>query len=198
MPLKFYTIREPTTGLFKDRGSKFLSFAYPVSTVEEVSTRLTELKKKYHDARHWCYAYSIGTKKVSIRANDDGEPMHSAGDPILGQLKSHGLSDCLVVVVRYFGGTKLGVPGLINAYKTAASEALGMATKEEIIDRTELQLSFSYEKMGLIERWISEFEAVDVQRTYKTSCAIQFKIKTEAMDALLVRLTDQPDISMKQ
>lgn len=105
----FYTILNPTTGEYKEKGSKFLAFALSVNSEDEIHTKLDETRKKYYDARHHCYAYILGTKTQSTRANDDGEPNHSAGDPILGQIKSAELTNCMVVVVRYFGGTKLGV-----------------------------------------------------------------------------------------
>ena len=117
----FLTISGKSEGLYKDRGSKFLSFSFPVSSEEEINQRLDEVRKKYHDARHHCYAWMLQPDQSKSRANDDGEPNHSAGDPILGQIKSFELTNTLVVVIRYFGGTKLGVGGLINAYKTAAA-----------------------------------------------------------------------------
>ena len=114
-------------GLFKDNGSRFISFAFPVETEDEVKEIVGRLRKEYHDARHHCYAYRLGYLGDRFRANDDGEPSGSAGRPILGQIDSRGLSDVLVVVVRYFGGIKLGIPGLIRAYKTSTAEALDKA-----------------------------------------------------------------------
>ncbi|PLX14682.1 MAG: YigZ family protein, partial [Marinilabiliales bacterium] len=121
---QYLTISKPSEGLFKDRGSKFLAFAYPVSSEEEIKAFQEQLRSDYHDARHHCYAYMLGPKKENYRANDDGEPSSTAGKPILGQIRSFDLTNILIVVIRYFGGTKLGVGGLINAYKTAAEEAL--------------------------------------------------------------------------
>ena len=123
----YLSVPAPAEGLFKDNGSRFISFAYPVETEEEVKDIVADLKKRYHDARHHCYAYRLGYLGDRFRANDDGEPSGSAGRPILGQIDSRGLSDTLVVVVRYFGGIKLGIPGLIRAYKTSTSEALDKA-----------------------------------------------------------------------
>ena len=120
----YKSIPGPAEGLFKDNGSRFISFAFPVETEEEVKSIVGDLKKKYHDARHHCYAYRLGYLGDKFRANDDGEPSSSAGRPILGQIDSRGLSDVLVVVVRYFGGIKLGIPGLIRAYKTSTAEPL--------------------------------------------------------------------------
>ena len=124
LPDSYGSISRPSKAVFKDRSSKFLAFAYPVSSQEEIRDNIAKLKKEYYDARHYSYAYILGVQKEKTRAYDDGEPSHSAGDPILGQIRSRELSDTLVVVVRYLGGTKLGVSGLIKAYRTAASLAL--------------------------------------------------------------------------
>ena len=128
----YRSIAARSEGLFKDNGSRFIALAYPVETEEEVKDIVAGLKKEYHDARHHCYAYRLGYKGDRFRANDDGEPSGSAGRPILGQIDSMGLSDILVVVVRYFGGIKLGIPGLIRAYKTSTADALAQA---EVIDK---------------------------------------------------------------
>src|SRR5574344_541600 len=129
----FLSIASPSEGLFRDNGSRFLAFAYPVETEEQIKNIVQGLKKEYHDARHHCYAYRLGYKADIFRANDDGEPSGSAGRQILGRIDSLGLSDVLVVVVRYFGGIKLGIPGLIRAYKTSTEDALSAAT---IVEKT--------------------------------------------------------------
>lgn len=152
----YLTIKEKSEGLYKEKGSKFLAFAFPCESEEQVKEYLDTLKGDYHDARHHCYAYILGFPNLRTRANDDGEPRHSAGTPILGQIKSHGLTNTLVVVVRYFGGTKLGVSGLINAYKTAASEALHQA---EVISENLsflLQIQFDYAKMNEVMQLIKK------------------------------------------
>ena len=123
----YKSISMPSKGLFKDNGSRFIALAYPVESEEEIKEIVSSLKKEYHDARHHCYAYRLGLDGSKWRANDDGEPSGSAGRPILGQIDSAGLSDILVVVVRYFGGIKLGIPGLIRAYKTSTADALSRA-----------------------------------------------------------------------
>ena len=120
-------------GLFKDNGSRFIAFLYPVETEDEVRTIVASLRKEYHDARHHCYAYRLGYKGDVFRASDDGEPSGSAGRPILGQIDSAGLSDVLIVVVRYFGGIKLGIPGLIRAYKTSSADAIANADVVETV-----------------------------------------------------------------
>jgi uncharacterized YigZ family protein len=138
----YKTIDSKANGLFKDRGSKFIALAIPVTTQEEIKNRLEELRKEYHDARHHCYAWVLSPDRQARRVNDDGEPSGTAGKPILGQINSRELTNILVVVIRYFGGTLLGVSGLINAYRSAAADALDKAS---IIER------------HLIERWIVTF-----------------------------------------
>ena len=145
---QYTSIAAPTEGLFKDKGSRFIAFALPVSSEEEVKEAVDNARKKYHDARHVCYAYRLGANNEKWRMNDDGEPSGSASRPILGQIDSYGLSDILIIVVRYFGGIKLGIPGLINAYRSAAADAL---SKAQIIEKTvclTLTATFPYEKMG--------------------------------------------------
>ena len=155
----YKTISAPCEALFKDKGSKFLAFAFPVATEEDVKMHLDDLRKKYHDARHYCYAYRINPRDVYERANDDGEPRHSAGSPILGQLHSVGVVNTLVVVVRYFGGTKLGVPGLINAYKTAARLALDEAEIVEEEIRETITFTFDYPDLNEVMRIAKAFNA---------------------------------------
>ncbi|MCR6638650.1 MAG: YigZ family protein [Sporocytophaga sp.] len=127
----YYSIKAPSEGLYKELGSKFISFAFPVSSETEIKDILERFKKEYYDARHICYAYRIGFSEQKFRVNDAGEPAHTAGDPIFNQIKSFELTNIIVIVVRYFGGTKLGKSGLIQAYKTAAEEALKNAEKIE-------------------------------------------------------------------
>ena len=153
----YKTIEKPSAEtLFKDRNSKFFGYAFPVKTEEEIKEALDGLKKKHHAARHFCYAWKIGVENSRFRANDDGEPSNSAGMPIYGQIQSFEVTNILVVSVRYFGGTKLGVGGLINAYKTSAKLALEAS---EIVEKTinvEFQLSFEYDMMNKVMRIIKE------------------------------------------
>jgi uncharacterized YigZ family protein len=146
----YLTIRQPSQGSFRDRNSRFLAFAFPVKSEDEVATNLQQLKKQYHDARHFCYAYIIGQDKSRWRANDDGEPSGSAGLPIYNQCLSLDLTNIFVVVVRYFGGTKLGVPGLINAYKTATRLALEYAEIISVVPSRTLEIQFGYEMMNTV------------------------------------------------
>ncbi len=152
----YLTIEAPAEAIYKEKSSKFLAFAYPVADEEEIRSRLEALRKRYYDATHHCYAWRLGPHGEAFRANDDGEPSSTAGRPILGQLLSHETTDCLIVVVRYFGGTKLGVPGLIAAYKESAAEVLAAARMvQRTVDRR-IAVNFSYAAMNNIMRIVKE------------------------------------------
>ena len=194
MPADFYlTISKVSEGFYKEKGSKFLAFAYPVRNEEEVKEKLEALRKQFYDARHFCYAYIYGLEGENYRANDDGEPNHSAGDPILGQIKSKALTNTLVVVVRYFGGTKLGVGGLITAYKTAAFEAL---EQNEIIEKPitkRFKLVFPYEEMNEVQRLIKELDLEIGHQTFEMECSIQVEVllsKIEIFESKVKLLQD--------
>lgn len=152
----YLTISDTGQGIFRDRGSKFIGYAYHVKDEEDVKLRIEELRKEHASARHFCYAYLIRPANEYWRANDDGEPSGSAGKPILGQIRSRNLQETLVVVVRYFGGTLLGVPGLINAYKQAASEALDNCIPVNRVIASAIALETSYEKMGELMKFLKE------------------------------------------
>jgi len=161
--ISYNTIALPVEGFYKEKGSKFLAFAYPVDDETDIKSKQESLRKEYHDARHHCYAYLFNKEgTIYERANDDGEPNHSAGDPILGQIKSFEFCNVLVIVVRYFGGTKLGVSGLIHAYKTATEEALKSATIQSITLKLAFKLTYPYDKTNDVQRLISGF-GVDVK-----------------------------------
>lgn len=187
----YLTISKTSEGLYKEKGSKFIGLAFPVKSEEAVKDKLEEAKKTYYDARHHCYAYMLKPDASQYRANDDGEPNHSAGDPILGQIKSRELTNTLVIVVRYFGGTKLGVSGLINAYKTAASEALDTnKVVEKLITKT-LRLYFPYEEMNEAMKLISDFEMEITNQTFEMECEIEAEIlisKTEEFESKVTLL----------
>lgn len=156
----FYTIEQEASAEFKDRGSKFLAYAFPIKNQEDFKHRQAALKKEHGKAVHFCFAYKLGPDNLLFRSSDDGEPSGSAGKPILGQITSKGLTDVGVIVVRYFGGTLLGVPGLINAYKTSAALALQMVPtvrKQILVD---CQLDFDYTRLGEVMRWVKNFNAV--------------------------------------
>ena len=170
----YKTIANPSEEvLFKEKSSKFFGYAFPVSTQEEIKTHLEHLKKQHFGAVHFCYAYQIGTEKIEFRANDDGEPSNSAGMPIYGQIQSFEITNILIVVVRYFGGTKLGVGGLITAYKTTAQMALEAA---EIIDKTidvNFNISFDYKNINKVMRIIKEKKLIVISQKMELDCEIE-------------------------
>ena len=174
---EYLTIAHPSEGSYKEKGSKFFAFAYPVSTEEEIKLLQKELRKKYYDARHHCYAFMLGQEKKVYRASDDGEPSNSSGPPILGQILSHNLTNILIVVIRYFGGTKLGIPGLINAYKTSSSEAISNA---KILKKTVndiYRLDFKYEQMNTVMRIIKDESLKQFDQIFEMSCSLKLSIR---------------------
>lgn len=178
----FRTIQGPAQGQYKEKGSRFLAFACPVTQESEVKETMESLKKKYFDARHHCFAWVLGAAKSHFRAFDDGEPGHSAGDPILGQIRSRDLTDVLVVVVRYFGGTKLGVGGLISAYKTAAQEALNQAVIVEREVMTQLTLTYTYDATPEAMKLVKEFDLVITAQQFETQCVLHAAIPLRAKE----------------
>ncbi len=173
----YHTIATPTEGFYKEKGSKFIAHAYPVRNLEEVKSAIDTLRKRYHDARHHCYAYLLGAEGKEFRANDDGEPNHSAGDPILGQIRAFGLTQVLVVVVRYFGGTKLGVGGLIHAYRTASEAALSEAQVVKVDISIQLHLHFDYEATNEVMRCIKAYDLAIVEQQYEADCHLIVAVK---------------------
>lgn len=173
----YLTISEPSEGIYKDKGSKFLSFAFNVSSEEEIKMRLSELRKLHPSARHHCYAFRIGSDKQAFRSNDDGEPSNTAGKPILGQLQSKDLTNVLIVVVRYFGGTLLGVSGLIQAYKQAAADAILNATIIEKTVNDVYEIHFEYLQMNDIMKIIKDEEIKILSQNFELSCALIFSIR---------------------
>jgi uncharacterized YigZ family protein len=163
--------------LFKEKNSKFFGYAYPVTTEEEVKEIIEQLKKEHFSARHWCYAYQIGTDKIQYRANDDGEPNNSAGLPIYGQIQSFDVTNILIVVVRYFGGIKLGVGGLISAYKTAAQMALENAVVVEKTINKHFVISFGYANMNKVMRIIKEKNLQITSQKMEMDCEIEIAIR---------------------
>lgn len=184
----YLTIAAPSEGIFKDRGSKFIGFAYPVESEEEIRQRLQELRKEHFNARHHCYAYRLGADKLQYRINDDGEPSGTAGRPIYNQLLSKDLSNILIVVVRYFGGTLLGVPGLINAYKNAALEAIAQAEIVEKIVYDLYRLDFGYLQMNEVMKVIKEKGLEVRSQQFDLQCSMEIAIRkkriTETVDSL--------------
>ena len=179
----YLTIEHPTEPvLFKDKNSKFYGYTFPLFNEESVKEHIDHLKKLHKNGRHWCYAYQIGTHNIHYRVNDDGEPNNSAGMPIYGQIQSFNLTNVLIVVVRYFGGVKLGVSGLINAYKTTAQLALENATIVQKTINQKYGLYFEYKNMNTVMRIVKEFQLNILQQDFKERCYLQFEIrKRDAM-----------------
>lgn len=171
----YKTIQTPSEGIYKEKGSKFLSFAYRVSNEESIKQHLATLQKQYHDARHHCYAWRLEPEKTRYRTNDDGEPSGSAGRPIYGQIVSRDLTDLLVVVVRYFGGTLLGVGGLINAYRSAASDALDHTSIIECKVYDRLRLEFGYDRMNAVMKVIKDFQLDFEEQKFDMDCSLILK-----------------------
>lgn len=173
----YKTIAKKSEGYFKDKGSKFLAYAFPVNSEEETKILLDQLKKEHHNARHHCYAWRLGKEEITFRANDDGEPSSTAGKPILGQLLSFDVTNVFLVVVRYFGGTLLGTSGLINAYKTAASDAL---SKAKIITRTiefKYQLHFTYPLMNDVMTILKQENLNIIDTQFEIECDLVFAVR---------------------
>ena len=185
----YKSIPAPAEGLFKDNGSRFISFAFPVETEVEIKDIVAELKKKYHDARHHCYAYRLGYLGDRFRANDDGEPSGSAGRPILGQIDSRGLSDVLVVVVRYFGGIKLGIPGLIRAYKTSTAEALDNAGTVEKIAGKWFRIDFGYGAMNQVMKVLKDMDLRQKDQDLGNECSLKAWVRLSVEDDFKDRLS---------
>ena len=180
----YLTIQDKSEGIYTEKRSKFLAFAHPVETIDEIKDLLTDYKKKYYDARHVCYAYMLGPERTDFRANDDGEPSSTAGKPILGQINSRELTNILVVVIRYFGGVKLGTSGLIVAYREAAAEALSAAAViEKMIEET-VTFTFPYVMMNSVMRVVKELNPRIVEQKYDEMCIITLAIK-RSMDPML-------------
>ncbi|HTM64860.1 MAG TPA: YigZ family protein [Flavipsychrobacter sp.] len=195
---KYKTIEQPTTSDFRDRGSKFFAYAFPISDVQDVKTHLQALKKEHPKAVHHCYAYRIGTDGLQFRANDDGEPSGSAGRPILGQIDSAGLTNVLVVVVRYFGGTLLGVPGLINAYKTATTEALQKAAVIEKWIEDVVHVSFDYPVMGEVMYLLRQSEATIYSQELQLFCNVKAGIPRVHAATYLQKLSELRGVKVSQ
>lgn len=184
----YRTIAAPAEGIYTEKRSKFIAIALPVRTVAEVKALLEEYQKKYYDARHVCYAYMLGPQRKDFRANDNGEPSGTAGKPILGQINSNELTDILIIVVRYFGGIKLGTSGLIVAYKAAAAEALAAA---EVVEKTVdecIRFWFEYPFMNDVMRVVKEEDPEIVEQGYDMDCRMTLRIRSSLMPRLRARL----------
>lgn len=180
----YRTIQFVSEGSYREKGSKFLGFACPVQTEEEIGERLAELKKRFHDARHHCYAWRLGPEMERTRTSDDGEPSNSAGPPIFGQIQSRGLTDVLVVVVRYFGGTLLGVGGLINAYRTAAADALDHSRIAEKKVYGRLYVEFAYEQMDRVMRLVKKNGLQVIDQRFDNRCTLDLEVWKRKEDSI--------------
>jgi uncharacterized YigZ family protein len=181
----YRTISKPSEGIFKDKGSKFISYAFPVTSEDEIREIVHSIKKEHHSARHHCYAWRLGYEKILFRANDDGEPSSTAGKPILGQIQSHDLTNILIVVVRYFGGILLGTNGLINAYRNAASDAVNQAEIVERVVEMQLLVEFGYGVMNEVMKVFKDEKLQQINPQFDLNCQITTR----------VRLTDRIRIS---
>lgn len=184
----YKTIKGNVEGTYSEKRSKFLAFAYHVTSIEEVKTYIAQIQKKYYDARHVCYAYMLGPTRENFRANDNGEPSGTAGKPILGQINSYELTDILIVIVRYFGGIKLGTSGLIVAYRQAAIEALENA---EIIEKTvdeEIDIEYDFEAMNKVMKIIKDLQPQIINQNYDNLCTMTLRIRKSLMPQMKEKL----------
>lgn len=191
---RYKSIAAPSEGLFKDNGSRFLALAYPVETLDQVKDIVAGLKKQYHDARHHCFAYRLGYQGDVWRASDDGEPSGSAGRPILGQIDSLGLSDVLVVVVRWFGGIKLGIPGLIRAYKSSSADALSQATLIEKTATRHFRIHFDYLSMNAVMKVLKDMDLPQSAQEFGETCSLEVRVRLSAMEDFRERLADKVNL----
>ena len=185
----YRSIAARSEGLFKDNGSRFIALAFPVETEDQVREIVASLRKEYHDARHHCYAYRLGYRGDRFRANDDGEPSGSAGRPILGQIDSMGLSDVLVVVVRYFGGIKLGIPGLIRAYRTSTADALGRAEIVEKVAGKRFRLTFDYLSMNGVMKVLKDLGLSPAGQDFGLQCSLEVRVRLALEEDFRSRLS---------
>ena len=187
---RYLTIANVSEGIYREKGSKFLAFAVPVCSVDEAKEQIENYRRQFFDARHVCYAYHIGTQEIIFRSNDDGEPSGTAGKPILGQLLSNNLTNVLLIVIRYFGGVKLGTSGLITAYKTASADALANA---EIVEREitlYYNILFPYEKMNSVMRVVKDENVRVLEQQFDTDCVMKISLRLGRREALLGKLNE--------
>ncbi len=193
----FKTIEKPSEGLYKDKGSRFISYAFPVNTEDEIREIVQSIKKEHHSARHHCYAWRLGAEKLSFRANDDGEPSSTAGKPILGQIQSFDLTNILIVVVRYFGGTLLGVSGLINAYRNAALDAIYQAEIVEKLVEKWLLVEFDYSAMNEVMKIFKDEKLPQIDSQFDLKCNIKTHIRISESDRIEAALLKTEGVEVK-
>jgi len=190
-------IKNPTTGLYKEKGSKFISYLFPVYSEQEVKDKLKKIKKIEHDARHHCYAYIINSDKSVERSNDDGEPSFTAGKPILGQIQSNDLTNILIIVVRYFGGIKLGVPGLIRSYKTAAADSISQGVFVTKTIKEQYKVSFKYPLMNDVMRLIKEHKLEIINTDFQIDCNLIFAVPKSKADNVTETFKKNHELKIK-
>jgi uncharacterized YigZ family protein len=188
-PDNYRTIKSFSQGIYKEKGSRFLAFAFPVSDPEQIKPLIDKIRKEHHEARHHCYAYMIGHERVIWRMNDDGEPSGTAGRPILGQINSFGITNILIIVSRYFGGTLLGVSGLINAYRSAAASAITRAKIVECIIQDYYEIIFPYKSMNNVMRTLKEEGIGQSEQSFDLECRIRINFRLSAKEKILDRLS---------
>ncbi|AWA31318.1 YigZ family protein [Flavobacterium magnum] len=195
----FNTILQPSEEvLFKEKGSKFFGYAFPITSETEVRPILEQLRSRHYAARHWCYAYQLGAEKVTFRANDDGEPNNSAGMPIYGQIQSFKVTDILVVVVRYFGGIKLGVGGLISAYKTTAQMALEQSDITEKVIRIHFELRFGYKNLNKVMRMIRENQLEIISQKMENDCEMEISCRKKTAENVFEQFQSAFEIDIQK
>lgn len=194
----FLTVKDTATAIFKDKGSKFIAFIYPVSTIDEIKSILDQKRKEYYDARHVCYAYMLGFERLNFRANDDGEPSGTAGRPILGQINSANLTDVLIIVVRYFGGILLGTSGLINAYKTSAYDVINSAEIITKIVEKSFVATCDYQTVNDVMKIIKEYNLELVKSEYNLDCSFTFKVRTSLIDTVSKKFSNLDFVQFNQ
>jgi uncharacterized YigZ family protein len=198
IPDFYTTLTQNATAEFKDRGSKFIAYAYPVSHTDAIKTQLQMLKKEHPKAVHFCYAYRLGIDGNNFRINDDGEPSGSAGRPILQQIDSKGVTNILVVVVRYFGGTLLGVPGLINAYKTATALALQLSPTQQLPVTMSYELQYDYSRQNDVMLWVKQMQAQVLQQEQALFVLLTIAIPKNRLDEALYRLQEMHFVTYRK
>ncbi len=198
IPDTYLTVKSFTQGLYKEKGSRFISFVWPVSDEEEIRSILENTRKEHHSARHHCYAWVLGPQRDHFRANDDGEPSGSAGKPILGQINSRNLTNILIVVVRYFGSKLLGVSGLINAYRSAAASALGNAGIVECQIREKLGLIFPYASLNDVMRIIKEEEITISEQRFELECSMTVSVRASSLEHVINQLSRIENIIIRK
>jgi uncharacterized YigZ family protein len=188
-PDVYYSIKAPSQGLYKEKGSRFIAFAHPVSDQEDIRIILESIRKEHHEARHHCFAWMTGHDRLTWRISDDGEPSGTGGRPIMGQINSFGLTNILIVVTRYFGGTLLGVSGLINAYRTAAADAIKNAEIKECLLRHYYEITYPYDAMNQVMKILKEENIIQSEHSFEIICSIRLNFRTSSLEKIMTRLS---------